>query len=129
MKHHNLRQKTNSKKKRVILIICIAILIIIASIVVYLVQCNMADLDEITDVEFDNTVNIITENELPEEDVNAGVEIVDVSDMPSKVNGFPVIGQIVIEKIGIKCYILETSYEEGSKALEVGTLKFARSKC
>ena len=55
-----------------------------------------------------------------------GIEYVDVSDMPSKANGYSVMGQIVLDKIGIKCYIFDTdSKEQRVAALKFGTVRFA----
>ena len=124
MEQHKKRLEKKKSKKRKIIIILIAILIIIALIVFYILRSNTADLEEITDYEYENTI----ENELTEEPTNEldeGIEIVDVSEMPSRANGYKVMGQIVLEKIGIQCYIFDTSSkEERVAALKVGTVRF-----
>ena len=104
------------KKKRKVVILLIAILIIVASIIFYIVRSNMTDLEEIENFEYDNNIidQNVTENSL-ENELNAGVEIVDVS----------VLGKIVLDKIGIDCYIFDTnSKAEREKALKVGTVRF-----
>ena len=132
MKHmkHGLekRREAKSRKKRNLIIALIAILIIVVSIIFYIVFSQEADLKEITDFEYpdQNTIEEPPITEEPEEpETEPGVEIVDVSDMPTKANGFNVIGKIVLEKIGIQCYIFGTSSkEERLRALEVGTVRF-----
>ncbi len=119
MKQRNLGLKSKSKKKRIILI-SIAFLIILATIVIYFLQSNMTDLEDISDFEYDNSANILLSEDEGENTVEPGIEIVDVSDMPSKANGFSVLGQIVLEKIDIKCYIFDSSSkQERLNALKV----------
>ena len=59
LKERNLRHNRLFNKKSKILIIAIAFLIILASIVIYLFQSNMTDLEDITDFEYDNSINTI----------------------------------------------------------------------
>lgn len=130
MKHgRERRQEAKNKKKRNLIIALIAILIVAVSIIFYILQVNKTDMTEPTDFEYEeqNTIEEpIVQDEQPENQGEPGIEIVDVSDMPSKANGFKVMGQIVIDKIGIKCYIYDTSSKaERLKALEVGTVRFA----
>ena len=125
MKEHKRGLERKASKKKKILIILIGILIIIASIIFYILRSNTADLEEITDYEYDNKTieNQVTEPE--ENEQEEGIEIVDVSEMPSRANGYKVMGQIVLEKIGIQCYIFDTSSKaEREAALKVGTVRF-----
>lgn len=124
MKEHKKGLQIKNKNKKKLIIILIAILIIIASIIFYILRSNTADLEEITDYEYDNTIESQQE-EQQENELEEGIEIVDVSDMPSKANGYGVLGQIVLEKIGIECYIFDTnSKAEREVALKVGTVRF-----
>ena len=51
--------------------------------------------------------------------------MVDVSDIPARANGYAVLGRIVLDKIGINCYIYDTSTKaEREKALKLGTVRF-----
>lgn len=113
-------------KKRKIIIILIGILIIIASVIFYILRINTTDLEEITNYEYDNTIeNTIKEEQEENELQEEGIEIVDTSDMPTRANGYKVMGRIVLEKIGIECYIFDTSSKtEREAALKVGTVRF-----
>lgn len=54
-------------------------------------------------------------------------QIVDVSDMPKNIHGFPVVGKIVIKKINISTYILKPPALEGkgmNEALKYGATEF-----
>ena len=125
MEQYKKRLDKKKTKKKKVIIILIAVLIIIALIVFYILRNNTADLEEITEYEYDNTIeNELTEDESTNE-LDEGIEIVDVSDMPTRANGYKVMGQIVLEKIGIQCYIFDTdSKEERVSALKVGTVRF-----
>ncbi len=54
-------------------------------------------------------------------------QIVDVSDMPKKIHGFPVVGKIVIKKINISTYILKPPSlkdKDINEALKYGATEF-----
>lgn len=129
MKHgREKRQEVKNRKKRNLIIALVAILIIAVSIIFYILRINQTDMEEPTEFEYDNQnsiENLVVDEPQEQEPETPGIEMVDVSDMPSKANGFKVLGQIVIDKIGIKCYIYDTSSKsEREKALKVGTVRF-----
>ena len=106
MKHLKLgggkRLKANKKSKRNFIIAFIAILLIAVSIFFYILFCNKTDLQEPTDLVYDDQSSTEDSSiqDQPQVDLNnLGIELVDVSDMPSSANGFSVLGQIVIDKI------------------------------
>ena len=61
------------------------------------------------------------DNAIEETQVEEQFDIVDTSDIPETYKGFPVIGKIVIEKIGVDHLILD---DNSNEALDAGVIKF-----
>ena len=107
-KHTRIKQGKFNKKKIVIVFI---ILLIIFVLYVVIIQKNKDASKEVNT----NTVNEIQENEISNELVNDIIvndvdlkEIVDV-DMPDYIQGYDVLGQIVIDEINMENYILAST--------------------
>ena len=92
------------------------IVLISVTFVISSTYCNVEKTD----------TNEITNELIPEEPEEVELppeqfEIVDTSDLPEKYQGYPVLGKIIIEKLGVTQKILDTTEE---KALKVGVTKF-----
>ena len=115
-------QKGKSNKGKAIT--CFLILIIIAAIVYLIVSNYCFGLDsELSDTSANVTENQIDENNVDENVIEQSSEEIldDVSFIPAKMSGFDVLGQLVIDKIGLKKNILS---EYSGAALDVSVTKF-----
>lgn len=101
-KRYEKRKKKLNKKKFIIAIICIIILAII--LISYINRDNknvdvQADTEEKENIM--NTANIQIDSSIGVEDDTIG------SDLPEKIGNYTVIGELVIDKIGVKNSILD----------------------
>lgn len=117
----SIKRKTN-KKKILILTVCVVILIVVFFKTIGVKDNNVENyIAPVVTNSLENTSNnsnITEENPVPE------VEIVDVSHLPNKMGRFDVIGELVIDKIGVKNNILLTSQEDIYDGLKLSVTKF-----
>lgn len=111
-------KKSNKGKKtvRIIFIIIILVLLVILGIKIYNQDKAVTPPPEET--------SQVEQNELPTNTIVEPVktdEIVSVEDMPNKMGNYTVIGQIVIEKIGVSKYILDRTT---NNSLDLAVTKF-----
>ena len=112
MKH----SKFGKLKVKKIIIMSILIFILI-SLIFYSISSSKAgtEKDIVVNNHIINDENIIEENqnEVPvQPQPNEQFEMVDISDFPSEIGGYNVIGKIVIDKIGVENYILDRTTNE-----------------
>lgn len=108
-------------KKFLILVICILSCIIV--LVMNMVRKDNKIEDNVTPV-IKNSIENTSNNLTITEKVPSKEEIVDVSHIPNKMGKFNVIGELVIDKIGVKNNILLTSQNELYDALKLSVTKF-----
>ena len=99
-------KKNDSNKKLKTVIVIIAILIIGVAITVAISQNNSTGQQPIETEESNTLTNNVDEEEFTNE---TDTPEVNESEMPKTMGGYNVIGQIVIDKIELKNYILHTT--------------------
>ena len=106
-KHTRIKQGKSSKKKIAIIFIILLIVFVLFVIFIQKIGDNSEEVNA-------NAINGIQENDISNELSNEIVnnvdlkEIVDV-DMPDYIQGYGVLGQIVIEEINMENYILDST--------------------
>ena len=105
MKHAKLKSKKMTKK----IIIMSILMIILVSLIFYSISSSKAgtekDIADSQPIENENIIDEENQNEVADQPQEQ-FEMVDVSDFPSKIGGYTVLGKIVIDKIGVENYIL-----------------------
>lgn len=103
MKHAKAKSKNTTKK----IIIMSILMIILVSLIFYSIASSKAGTEkDIADNQQIENENIIDESQNEVSVPQEQFEMVDVSDFPSKIGGYTVLGKIVIDKIGVENYIL-----------------------
>lgn len=128
---HGKRYRGNDKKiekKRIFIAIIIVIIIALISIVSYnLLKENKLKENSEDQTEDNNIMNTVEIDDNVQETINGTGEVQELqeetigSDLPDKMGNYKVIGELVIEKIGVKNNILEKYTEE---ALDLSVTKF-----
>ena len=117
VKAKRLKKNKKNTLKKIIILILVLILVLVAIFV--------SNLTKKTEDVVNNVYNEINtppvDEQLTEQTLQSIVENVDVSDMPDSIQGYSVIGKIVIDKLGIQKYILGKTTNE---SLNLGVTKF-----
>ncbi len=119
------KKKTNKvNKKKVFGVVCIVI-ILISIVLYYLQKRNNPDTQTeeniMNTVEVENNVEENKEDGESENQVNEQAEETIGSDLPDKMGNYKVIGELVIDKIGVKHNILEKTDDD---SLNLSVTKF-----
>ncbi len=113
---HRYNEKTKTKKFIPIFLVFVIVLISVA----FIISSTYGNVEK--PVENETTEEPIKEEEPEEVELPPEqFEIVDTSDLPEKYQGYPVLGKIVIDKLGVTQKILDTTEEA---ALKFGVTKF-----
>ena len=103
MKHAKVKSKKTTRK----IIIMSIIMIVLVSLIFYSIASSKAGTEkEIADNQQMDNEESIEENQNEVSVPQEQFEMVDVSDFPSKIGGYTVLGKIVIDEIGVENYIL-----------------------
>lgn len=115
MKQAKHRYNEKTKKKKFIPIFLVFVIVLIS--VAFIISSTYGNVEK--PVENETTEEPIKEEEPEEVELPPEqFEIVDTSDLPEKYQGYPVLGKIVIDKLGVTQKILDTT-EEAALNLEL----------
>ncbi len=123
MKHskHGLEKNTKRSKKSKKKIVFIIIFLILLITIIFFVLTKFLNVTKEPENEIENIVTEEPPVEEPQEPEESPIETVDVSNMPNTIQGYTVIGKIVIEKLGVEKNILGRTTLE---SLNLGVTKF-----
>lgn len=105
MNAHKAKRAKKLKNGYKIFIISLIAVILVLVIILALVRKNRYERTLEGEIPQSDDVVISTEH-VENENYVEKIEKVDVSDMPETMGGYTVIGKIVIDKLGVKSYIL-----------------------
>ena len=119
MKHGKHRYDKSIKKRKRKLLVFFLVFVIVLISVAFIISSTYGNVEK-------PEANEIVENTIPEEPEEVELppeqfEIVDISDLPDKYQGYTVVGKLVIDKLGVTQKILDTTADE---ALKLGVTKF-----
>lgn len=119
---HTKEREGKKKNKKIIALILVVILLITGTLVYAFVikdkhlgnkaenETNIVNEANIIDDE-DEPIQMLEENDVPEEEAKSPAQ----DDFPDQIGGYQVIGQIVIDKIGVKRSILNKTTNQALK--------------